>query len=197
MKYLGGPALTVTFFSAASFVAQSSPTTITGNEIGEHWCAISVCSTGTSGSPVALPAWSTQLVIGSMLFMNNAVVPTMAKSSWHARTSALRASSALRCESMKSTWTLRPPASPPLAFTNLAKRVDAVHRALEQTRPGGVVDVGDHGDADRVRRDPDLTSRRLLLLRPGGRRRREQRPHEPERADQHDPPSSIHGAPHC
>ncbi len=111
---------TVTFFWAASLVAESRPTTITAYETGEHWCAISVCSTGTSGRPVAFPAWSTQLVIGSMLFMNSAVVPTMAKSSWHARTSALRASSALNFESMKSTCTLRPPATPPLALTNLA-----------------------------------------------------------------------------
>jgi len=130
--------------------------------------------------------------------MNSAVVPTMAKSSWHARTNALRASSALSFESMKSTWTLRPPATPPWALTNLAKALTPSTDPWNRPGPGGVVDVGDHGDADRVCRDPDLTSRRLLLLRPGGgRRRREQRPHEPERADQHDPPSSIHGAPHC
>ena len=192
VKYLGGPALIVTFFSAASFVAQSSPTTMTGNEIGEHWCWISVCSTGTSGSPVALPAWSTQLVIGSMLFMNSAVVPTMAKSSWHARTSALRASSALSFESMKSTWTLRPPARPPLALTNLA---NALTPSTDPWNSPGRAALST--SAITAMRIVSAASRRLLLLRPGGRRRREQRPHEHERANQHDPPSTVHGAPHC
>jgi hypothetical protein len=51
--------------------------------------------------------------------MNSAVVPTMAKSCWHACTRAFRASSELSFESMKSTWTLRP-ARPPLSLTNLA-----------------------------------------------------------------------------
>ena len=92
---------------------------------------------------------------------------------------------------------LAAPGDAAVGVDELGEGVDAVDRSLEQPGPGGVVDVGDHGDADGVGRDPDLTSRLLLLLRPGGRRRREQRPHEPQRANQHDPPSSIHGAPHC
>src|SRR5262249_12320865 len=77
----------------------------------------------------------------------------------------------------------------------LGERPHAVHRALEQPGPGGVVDVGDDGDADGVRRDPDLPGCRLLLLWAGARRRGGQRPHEPEPGDEHDPTRSVHGAP--
>jgi hypothetical protein len=49
--------------------------------------------------PVALPALSLHCTIGSVLFTNSAVVPTIAKSFAHARISALSVSPALRRES--------------------------------------------------------------------------------------------------
>src|SRR5262249_7153198 len=74
---------------------------------------------GTSGMPMAWPALSTHCSNGPTSLRNNALVPTMAKSCWHARMTALRASSALSFESMKSTSTLRP-ASLPCPFWYLA-----------------------------------------------------------------------------
>jgi hypothetical protein len=64
----------------------------------------------------------------------------------HARTSAL-----VRCAPRRS-------APGETAVTNLANAL----ASPEQTGTGGVVDVGDDGDADR-RRDPDLTSCRLQV----------------------------------
>ncbi len=92
-----------------------------GNDFGEHWCATSVWSVGTSGSPVTCPALSTHVSSGSTLLRNNALVPTMAKSSWHALITALRASSALSFESMKSTSTLRPASLPLVPLMYLPK----------------------------------------------------------------------------
>ena len=67
------------------------------------------------------------------MLRNRAVVPTIAKSSWHALTTALRASSALRRESMKSTWTLRP-ASLPWPFWYFAKACTPL--TIPWNRPG-------------------------------------------------------------
>src|SRR5438552_387785 len=71
--------------------------------------------------------------MGLMSLRNNAVVPTMAKSSWQARINAFRASSALRCESMKSTCTLRP-ARPPRPLMNFANALTPL--TTPWNRPG-------------------------------------------------------------
>ena len=90
------------------------------NVVGEHCCTTSVVTTATSGSPVAAPALSTHASMSSTLFTKSADVPTTAKSSEHALMKALRESSADRCESMKSTTTLRL-ASPPCLLTYFAQ----------------------------------------------------------------------------
>src|SRR6185436_3125026 len=87
--------------------------------VGEHCCATSVATTAMSGIPVAAPVLSTHASTSSTLLRKIADVPTIAKSSAHALMTALRDSSALRCESRKSTTTLRP-ASPPCAFVYFA-----------------------------------------------------------------------------
>ena len=86
--------------------------------VGAQPSAALVTSAAMSGMPVALPAESAQLVMSSGVCRSNVPVPTSAKSSEHALMMALRVSFGFRCESMKSTWTLRPPI-PPLAFTYL------------------------------------------------------------------------------
>ncbi len=57
--------------------------------------------------------------MSSTLFMKTTAVPTIARSSLHAEIVALRASSALSRESMKSMTSFRS-AIPPLLFTNFA-----------------------------------------------------------------------------
>ena len=101
-------------------VAQLSCAGLIPKVTGAHWCATSVLKSEMSGIPVAAPALSTHETASSMLFMKSAEVPTIAKSSLHALMIAFRASSALRCESMKSTTSLRP-ARPPFELMYFAK----------------------------------------------------------------------------
>src|SRR4051812_9451274 len=68
-----------------------------------------------------------------MFDRNSASVPTSAKSCWHAVMIALRESFGLRCESMKSTFTLRP-AIPPVALMYLAAPFTA--STADWNRPG-------------------------------------------------------------
>ena len=121
-----------------------------------------------SGRPVACPLMSLQLIASSMFVRNSASVPTSAKSCWQAVMIALRGSLGLRCESMKSTCTLRPP-MPPLALMYFAAPFTDVDRRLEQAGCERVVDVGDDRDADRGRGDADFGRLRgLVRLRVGG-----------------------------
>ena len=63
-----------------SLVAQSRIGGLIGNETGEHWCAVSVVSTGKSGTPVAAPFASLHEIRSSVLKTKIADVPTSAKS---------------------------------------------------------------------------------------------------------------------
>src|SRR5256884_5349367 len=84
-----------------------------------------------------------------------------------------------------------------VAVLVLREGLHAVDDPLEQARPCGVVDVGDHGDPDRVGRDPDLAlgrSPRLGLLRRGPRRRR-YRPSDPDRHGHERPQAPLHRSP--
>ena len=108
-----------------------------GNDTGDFCCEMSVVSSGMSGRPVGWPLMSLQASMSSTLFRNSAVVPTIAKSFWHAWMIALRVSSALSLESMKSTTTLRF-ARPPFELMYLPKPCTASADPLNRPGASGV-----------------------------------------------------------
>ena len=108
-----------------------------GNDTGDACCTALVASSGMSGIPVLVPLRSLQPTMSSTLFRNSALVPTRAKSSAHALMIALRVSSALSFESMKSTTTLRP-ASPPLPLMYLPKPMTASREPANAPGASGV-----------------------------------------------------------
>src|SRR6266511_4307077 len=141
-------------------------------DTAEHWCTGSVVTNGKSGMPSASPALFTQPVMSSTLLTNSALVPTMAKSSPHALMIALRVSLALSFESIWSTTTLRQATTTRLAVDELLEARHGVEGPLEQPRADRVVDIGDDGDTDRVRRDPDVRRLGSLISPLGDGRRR-------------------------
>ncbi len=94
---------------------------MTGYETDEHPMTAPEIA-GTSGIPVAAPAWSVQLTMSSTVLSPVVLVPTMARSCPHAVMVPLRAAFAFSFESMKSTTSLRPARPPPpaLLFRNFA-----------------------------------------------------------------------------
>ena len=115
------------------------------------------------GCRVAAPAPSTHPSMSSTLLRKIADVPTSAKSSEHALITALRDSSAVSFESMKSTTTFRP-ASPPWALVYFAQPFTPLTEPWKIPGAERRVDVGHHRDADRLGGDPDLGRRRLSRL---------------------------------
>ena len=118
-RYLNTPWLVRYVCGFFPTVEQSIIDGITGNDTGAHASGVPSTMAPMSGRPVAAPALSLHPVRSSRPVNSAVAVPTMARSSPHAVMIALRVSLGLRCESMKSTSSLRP-ATPPLAFTNFA-----------------------------------------------------------------------------